>query len=125
MEIRRLVGVYRADGGLRGELRYLAGHYLRGESCSLCEITHGRVRRKPAWDQACAGLGIPFDLLHLNELDADLRAHVGDGAAMVVAETPTGFVTLITNDELAQLRGDVSAFMTLLQTRLAEASTVA
>lgn len=119
MEIRRLVGVYRADGGLRGELRYLAAHYLRGESCSLCEITHGRVRRKPAWDEACAGLGIPFDLLHLNELDDALRAFVGDDAAMVVAETESGFVTLITNDELADMHGDVTAFMTLLQTQLA------
>lgn len=125
MEIRRLVGVYRADGGLRGELRYLAGHYLRGESCSLCEITHGRVRRKPAWDEACAGLGIPFDLLHLNELDDDLRAFVGDDAAMVVAETESGFVTLITNDELADMHGDVTAFMTLLQSRLADATAVA
>lgn len=125
MEIRRLVGVYRADGGLRGELRYLAGHYLRGESCSLCEITHGRVRRKTAWDEACAGLGVAFDLLHLNELDADLSAYVGDGAAMVVADTPTGFVTLITNDELAQMHGDVTAFMTLLHSRLTEASTTA
>lgn len=122
MEISRLIGVYRADGGLRGELRYLAGHYLRGESCSLCEITHGRVRRKPAWDEACAGLGVTFDLWHLNEIDTDLRAHVGDGAAMVVAETSTGFVTLITNDELTAMRGDVAAFMALLQRRLAEAS---
>ena len=125
MQIRRLVGVYRADGGLRGELRYLAGHYLRGESCSLCEITHGRVRRKAEWDEACARLGIPFDLLHLNEIEPDLRAHVGDGAAMVVAETSTGFVTLITNEELTELQGDVAAFMALLQKRLAEASPMA
>lgn len=125
MEIKRLIGVYRADGGVRGELRYLAGHYLRGESCSLCEITHGRVRRKAEWDEACAGLGIPFDLLHLNEIEPDLRAHVGDRAAMVVAETSTGFVTLITNEELTEVQGDVAAFMTVLQRRLAEASKVA
>ncbi len=123
MEISRLIGVYRADGGLRGELRYLAGHYLRGESCSLCEITHGRVRRKPAWDEACAGLGVTFDLRHLNEIETDLRAHVGDGAAMVVAETSTGFVTLITNDELTQMQGDVTAFMDVLKTRITEVST--
>jgi hypothetical protein len=122
MEIRRLIGVYRADGGLRGELRYLAGHYLRGESCSLCEITHGTVRRKPAWDQAIACLTVPFDLRHLNELEPDLRAYVGDDAAMVVAEAPAGYVTLLSNAELATVHGDVTAFMTLLQERIGEGS---
>lgn len=118
MDITRLVGVYRADGGLRGELRYLAGHYLRGQSCSLCEITHGRLRRKSAWDEAVACLEIPFDLRHLNELDPDLRAYVGDDAAMVVAVTPTGYVTLLTNAELTEMGGDVSSFMRLLQERI-------
>ena len=118
MDITRLVGVYRADGGLRGELRYLAGHYLRGESCSLCEITHGRLRRKATWDEAVSCLGIPFDLLHLNELDPDLRAHVGDDAAMVVAVTSSGYVTLLSNAELTEIGGDVSAFMALLQAHL-------
>jgi hypothetical protein len=118
MDITRLVGVYRADGGLRGELRYLAGHYLRGESCSLCKITHGHLRRKAAWDDAVSCLEIPFDLRHLNELDPDLRAYVGDDAAMVVAVTPTGYVTLLTNAELAAMEGDVSAFMALLEERI-------
>lgn len=118
MDIKRLVGVYRADGGLRGELRYLAGHYLRGQSCSLCEITHGRLRRKPAWDEAVSCLDIPFDLRHLNELDPDLRSFVGDDAAMVVAVTDTGYVTLLTNVELTKMGGDVSSFMALLQDRI-------
>ena len=118
MGIARLVGVYRADGGLRGELRYLAGHYLRGESCSLCDITHGRLRRKPAWDAAVACLDIPFDLRHLNELEPDLRAYVGDDAAMVVAQTTTGFATLLTNAELTELDGDVTSFVVMLQDRL-------
>ena len=123
MGMTRLVGVYRADGGLRGELRYLAGHYLRGQSCSLCEITHGRLRRKPAWDEAVACLDIPFDLRHLNELDPDLRAFVGDDAAMVVAVTPTGYVTLVTNAELTRLDGDVSSFLALLQDRMRASHT--
>ena len=122
MEITRLVGVYRADGGLRGELRYLADHYLRGQSCSLCDITHGRLRRKPEWDAAVACLDIPFDLRHLNELEPALREYVGDDAAMVVAETPTGYLTLLGNAELTELGGDVPSFLTLLQERLSAAA---
>lgn len=120
--VTRLVGVYRADGGLVGELRYLVGHYLRGESCSLCDITHSPWRRKAEWDEQVRALGIPFDLLHLNELDPGLAAFVGDRAACVVAEaTSDGTVDrtlLITNDELAEMDGSVAAFFTLLSERL-------
>jgi hypothetical protein len=118
MQVNRLIGVYRADGGLRGELRYLIGHYLRGESCSLCDITHSPIRRKAAWDQSVADLGIPFDLLHLNELDESLSQFVGDRAACVVAETATERIILINNDELMQLEGSVPAFFDLLKQRL-------
>lgn len=120
MEVTRLIGVYRADGGLRGELRYLAGHYLRGESCSLCDITHSPFRRKAAWDRAVAGLGIPVDLLHLNELDPELAEFVGDRAACVVAETANGRVLLMSNDELTALDGSVDAFVVLLRDRLSD-----
>jgi hypothetical protein len=119
MTFTRLVGVYRADGGLRGELRYLAGHYLRGQSCTLCDITHSPFRRKAAWDAAVSEVGIPFDLLHLNELDADLAAYVGDDAALVIGERPEGRVTLLDNDDLTALNGDVPAFFEALRARIA------
>ena len=81
MTVTRLIGVYNADGGVAGELRYLIGHYLRGRSCSLCDVTHSPLRRKAAWDEEAAALGIRFDLRHLNELDADLAALVAGRAA--------------------------------------------
>ncbi len=121
MTITRLVGVYRADGGLRGELRYLAGHYLRGQSCSLCDITHSPFRRKAAWDAAVADLGIPITLVHLNEMSADLAGFVGDRAACVVAETTDGWTMVLGNQDLETLHGDVPAFFSELRQRLASA----
>ena len=115
MTVTGLVGVYNADGGLGGELRYLAGHYLRGRSCSLCDITHSPFRRKAAWDAAVADLGIPFTLVHLNEMEPDLAAFVGDRAACVVAETPQGRTIVLGNDDLAALHGDVSSFFAALR----------
>jgi hypothetical protein len=118
MEVTRLVGVYRADGGLRGELRYLAGHYLHGQSCSLCDITHSPFRRKAAWERAVAALGIPFALVHLNEMDPPLADFVGDRAACVVAETPDGRVLLLGDADLSALDGDVDAFFARLRAAL-------
>lgn len=118
MNVTRLVGVYRADGGLRGELRYLAGHYLHGQSCSLCDITHSPFRRKAAWNGAVAELGIPFSLVHLNEMEPGLADFVGDRAACVVAETPDGWAMVLGNDTLSSLHGDVPAFFAALKQAL-------
>ena len=119
MAVQRLVGVYRADGGVKGEIRYLIDHYFKGESCTLCDLTHSPFRRKAAWDRHVAELGIPFDLLHLNELDPSLDEFIGDRAACVVAETSDDRILLIGNDELAELEGSVEDFFNLLNTRLA------
>lgn len=119
VKITRLVGVYRADGGVRGEFRYLIDHYLRGESCSLCEITHSPFRRKAAWDDGVDTLGTPLIVLHLNELDEDLAEFVGDRAACIVVETDTGREVLISNDELRALDGSVDGFFDLVRERMA------
>ena len=118
MTVTRLVGVYRADGGLRGELRYLAGHYFHGQSCSLCDITHSPFRRKAAWNAAVAELGIPFSLVHLNEMEPGLAEFVGDRAACVVAETAAGWQMVLGNDTLSSLHGEVPAFFAALRAAL-------
>lgn len=118
MAIDRLIGVYRANGGLRGEARYLIDHYLRGDSCSLCDITHSPIRRKKAWDDQVASLGIPFDLLHLNELDPRLAQFVGDRAACVIAQVGSDLQMIMDNDDLASIDGSVGEFFNLLRRRL-------
>lgn len=115
----RLIGIYRADGGLMGELRYLAGHLLRGQHCSLCDITHAGIGRRKSWDAAVAALRIPFTLLHLNEMDADLAAFVGNRAACVIAETTSGYVFLLGDAELGACEGDVDRFFARLSEALA------
>jgi len=52
-----LIGVYDADGGLLGEAAYVWGKVRRTRHCALCDITHGRVQRRPEWDQMVADLG--------------------------------------------------------------------
>ncbi len=115
----RLVGVYHADGGLRGELAYLRGALLGGVHCSLCEVTHRGLRRRRTWDVMCAGLGVPFDLLHLNERSAALLAATGDRTPIVVAELRTGtYVDVLDGVALDAVAGDVPAFANALSAAL-------
>lgn len=121
--IVRLVGVYRADGGLVGELRYRAGHYLRGDECSLCSVTHSTFRRRPEWDEQVVALGIPFDLRHRNELDRAL-AEYADRAACIVAIDATGSSHILLSDrEIAEAHGDVGTLFTMLRNRLRASTT--
>ncbi len=107
--ILRLTGVYHADGGLLGELRYVVGK-LRGVAhCALCDITHGALRKKPefsAWERA---LSVPLELVHLNERSPEIARVTEGRTPALVAHTARGLVLLLGPDAL-ELEGSLAAF---------------
>ncbi len=115
----RLVGVYDADGGLLGEAAYIWGKLRGTRHCALCDITHSPLRRKPAWDAMVARLGVPFELLHLNELSPELADAVQtSGAPVILVEDSSGLQVLFTGDELDTLGGSIDALEAALGQRL-------
>ena len=115
----RLIGVYDAEGSLRGEVAYLWGKLRGTRHCSLCDITHNHVRRRREWDRMVATVGVPLDLVHLDELPADVAAAVVDhGAPVVLARTEDGLHPLVFPAELDGLDGSVARLGELLRTRL-------
>lgn len=123
MSVLRYVGVYDADGGLAGELRYVVGHLLGRTECALCDVTHSPVRRRPAWDRFVATLGVPFELRHRNELDAALATALVTGPQAtvlptVVAELTDGrIVEVLDRAALTACDGSVERFAALLAER--------
>ena len=120
--VDRILGVYNADGGLVGELRYIVGHMLGTVSCALCDITHSPIRRKREWDSLVAELGVQVDLRHLNELDKREVAAVGDNAPIVLVERDGVLETLLDEAQLEALDGSVSAFGVAVREALADLS---
>lgn len=113
--IRRLVGVYDADGTLRGELAYWVGARLGRAHCSLCDITHGSVREKGEWKACRAGLPVPFDTYHRNDQPDDVRAELAGVVPAVVVETSAGVVTLLGPAELAACEGSPARLVTAIE----------
>lgn len=110
-KITELVGVYNADGGLRGELAYVLGK-LRGTAhCGLCDLSHRGVRRRRSWDRLPQELGVPVRVVHLNERSEEVARASEGGTPCVLARTPGGLVSLLGPAELDALRGDVAAFV--------------
>lgn len=119
MAITELVGVYDADAGLLGEAAYVWGKLRGTRHCGLCDITHGAVRRKGAWDRMAAELPVPVRLLHLNELDDELRAAVAATRAPVVLARDAGdWRELVGAAELDEMAGSVDALGAVLRDHL-------
>ncbi|UFN46329.1 hypothetical protein [Nocardioides okcheonensis] len=123
MTVSELVGVYDAEGSLMGELSYAWGKVRGTRHCGLCDITHARVRRKPEWDAMVARLPVPIRVLHLDELDDDLRAAVArTGAPVLLARDAGGdWREAMGAGALDDLGGSVHAFDAAVRAFLAEA----
>ena len=113
--IVRLVGVYDADGTLRGELAYWVGARLGRRHCSLCEITHGSVRQRPEWKACQAGLRVPFDTYHRNDQPDAIRSAGGGQAPVVVAETDAGHVVLLGPADLETCDGSIDLLVEAIE----------
>lgn len=116
-----VVGVYAADGGVVGELTYVVGHLLGRTECSLCDVTHGPLRRKRAWDDMAESLPVPVRLVHRNETtDAESAACAVSGLPVVLGVRADGSHTaLLAPSALKALDGSVDAFETALRAALA------
>ena len=120
-----LAMVYDADGGLVGEVRYVVGHLLGRAECALCDITHGGVRRKEAFDALVAELeadGHRVEVHHRNEqTEAQAGASAGHLPCIVARGRAEGdtWSILVDRRALEACAGDVAALRRTLATALA------
>ncbi len=112
--------VYDADGGLVGEARYVVGHLLGRAECALCDISHGPVRRKAAFDELLASLSVPVDVVHRNEQAPDVAGVTRDRLPCVAARSGSGWAVLVSADELRSCGGDVARLGEVVRAALAD-----
>ncbi|MFO0692850.1 MAG: hypothetical protein U0230_04790 [Polyangiales bacterium] len=117
--IERIVGVYHADGSLRGELAYVVGKLLGTAHCALCDVTHGSVREKASFRALRAACSVPFELVHLDERDAPTRAFTEGRTPCVIGFTREGPRMLLDDAALRRCGGDVERFRRALDEALA------
>ncbi len=119
----KLIGVYRADGGFVGELKYVFGHLIGIADCKLCDITHSPIRKKPSWTKMTnrikAKYGLDFELVHRNERSEIVAKATTGREPCVMAEYSDGSVTVLLDAfDLKTLEGSVPKFEKLLEARL-------
>ncbi len=120
---KTLIGVYKADGGLIGEVSYFLGHLVGVRECSLCDITHSPIMKKKAFKQFEARLqakhGLEMRLAHMNErTETELAASQGREPC-VLLEYQDGTISMFLDyEELKAAGGRVSSFEKLVESRL-------
>jgi hypothetical protein len=79
------------------------------------------VRRKPEWDRMVRRIGVPFTLLHLNEMPDDVAAAVRNtGSPVVIARLSDGTLhPLLTPSMLDGLGGSVERAEQAIRAELA------
>ena len=118
MSVESIWGVYHADGGLIGELKYVAGALFKGQHCSLCDITHKVAWEKTEMKKLRNEANVPFHLVHLNERPDDLVSYTRGKTPVLVAKTDSGFITIASDDELKGCNGSVKALSVLITEKL-------
>ena len=113
--IVRLIGVYDAEGTLRGEAAYWIGARLGRRHCSLCEVTHGLFTEKNEWRSCRDGLPVPFDTYHRDDQPPQIRVISENRAPVVVAETTTGHVVLLDGQRIEEADGDPHQLVELIE----------
>lgn len=115
-----LVGVYDADGTLRGELAYLVGRRRGTHHCALCDITHGALRERPEWKACRDALPVPMVTLHRDEVPEALAEAIAEPPPYVAAETDTGVVVVLDKAGIEACAGDPEALAGAIRAALAD-----
>ncbi|MEN9957143.1 MAG: hypothetical protein RIR46_751 [Actinomycetota bacterium] len=118
-----LIGIYKADGGIVGELSYFFGHLIGVRSCTLCDITHSPIMKKSSFKalerHLLAEHGVAVRMLHMNERnEREQKASEGREPCILLEYPDESISMFIDSADLATLSGSVSSLKKLIKSRL-------
>ncbi len=118
-----LIGIYKADGGIRGELSYFFGHLVGIRSCSLCSISHSPIKKKSSFRalelHLLAEHKIAVRMLHMNERnEREHKASQGREPCILLEYPDESISMFIDSAELSTISGNVSSLKKLISSRL-------
>ena len=117
VKFEKLVGIYNAKGSIIGELQYIFGKITGKAHCALCDITHGRIKEKAQFKECKENLEIPFELLHLDELNEYLEKFASNAPCVIGIRENTHSL-IIDSQELESCNKDVQKFSDLLDSKI-------
>ena len=118
--MKKIVGIYNANGGFWGELNYMVCKVTNKSHCSLCDITHGKFSAKDEWLELVENFPIKIETVHINEMDKVTKKYVGEKTPCVVYIEDDKRTIIMDEKDLDSCGKEPTEFFKLLETRLHE-----
>lgn len=116
----RILLVYNADGGVRGELAYFIKKGLGIAKCELCTITHELISERRSWRACKSGIDAEVVGLHRNELSASELAFIAGRYPCVVSERDGELSMIVRPEEFGAYQGRPEKLAEVINQHLAK-----
>lgn len=114
MSFDSLVFIYNGHWSIQGGITYLSELTRGMESCALCDITHGLVRKKGQWKECEAQISTPIESLYLNQLEDPHKQAAGEEYPCILGRSGNNYKKLLGPLELKECEGDPEALKRLI-----------
>ena len=125
MRVDVLYLVWNAELSLAEGLAYVANR-LRGkhdEECALCELAYDGLTERRSFKECKANIGLPFEGVYKNRLDAEQAKVAAGDFPCVLAKTDAGLVKLLGSADVEACRGDLDRFAEKLRAAMGSSPT--
>jgi hypothetical protein len=112
------IGVYNADASIWGEVSYWFGARLGIRHCSLCDVTHGKFRKRADWVQCSESLDVSFITYHRDDAPQDVRAAANGNYPIVLGRTTTGLEVVLNDAQIESCDASPERLIAALQSAL-------
>lgn len=114
----QIIGVYHAESGLMGELKYIISKVMGTSNCALCDITHGwHPPGKTAWGQVVAQWG-NLNSLHINDQSPQMTALTKGKTPCILLAKEVSCEIIVSKEQLVNCEGDIQAMLALIHAAL-------
>lgn len=118
--MKKIIAIYNANGGFKGEMAYVFGKLSGNTHCALCDISHGyKIMGKPEWKKMIQEFDIPIEAIHRNDMDVATKIFVGENTPIVLLNEDGKLSVLMNEQELEDCNKDVGYFFKILKSKLA------
>ena len=112
------IGVYNADASIWGEVSYWFGARLGIRHCSLCDVTHGKFRKRADWVQCSESLGVSFITYHRDDAPQDVRDAANGNYPIVLGRTTTGIEVVLNDAQIEACNASPESLVAALHSAL-------
>ena len=116
----QIIGVFHADAGIIGELKYIGGSILGLTECALCNMTHKwNPLGSKEWRNEKRKWG-NLKAIHRNHQPEAMAQVTKHKTPCVLLENENNFIIIMSSEEIETCNGDLQELLARIRFKLAK-----